>query len=691
MTHKATQSRRALITFATVSDALERSNDFLLGIAPLFGAVAEECAGEIFEADKFSRDVKAKFGLAIPDDVASFLAPRLVKAGLVETRSIGKDDKALFWTTARISPPGDTSTIENKLDAVIAEFSNFVGQLDAIVVTNYSTSELEEMIYDFLLSRDELLISAQSALAGASHSATKKFESEKEYVSARFLQYLADGRPDLFTFVSDIANAVLISEVIIDLGMEKPANIKTTLDVYVDAPLMMDLLDLSGPERKSYAEQVVKGLKSVGAHLFIFDHSVDEIRDNLHGMFAKQSQQRHGPTAEAIRRRVVDESYARYVMQNAEHAVETTGIPIFKNPESTLTVSQRAFFNDDDRMALLHLLISHYQYDKARERDMRSLEIVIAKRKGLKTSNLFGAGNLLLTHNLVLSAISRKFMRDHKAYEYERVPSIIGTLFAALWLQLGAQERIEISRRKLIVACAEAVRIRPEIIARMKESLRKIVPEKAEQFDAMMSQPRFMRLAMDASLGQETYLTQDKAVEAFDKLEKRLTSEIERNLKKERTTLKKRHDADVEKLRERLLELENEAERDRTRREEVVKRICVKRMRGFRFLARLAAWTLLAVGVSGVVLSALAGLDSFGIFFWPGLGLSIVFVVASYFEFTHAYVQRFIETLGEKCIRRVLRNLGYGQEESRLVMNVQTGDTAFKVQVPPLQLEPQAA
>jgi hypothetical protein len=113
-------------------------------------------------------------------------------------------------------------------------------------------------------------------------------------------------------------------------------------------------------------------------------------------------------------------------------------------------------------------------------------------------------------------------------------------------------------------------------------------------------------------------------------------------------------------------------------------------MRGFRFLARLAAWTLLAVGVSGVVLSALAGLDSFGIFFWPGLGLSIVFVVASYFEFTHAYVQRFIETLGEKCIRRVLRNLGYGQEESRLVMNVQTGDTAFKVQVPPLQLEPQS-
>ena len=188
--------------------------------------------------------------------------------------------------------------------------------------------------------------------------------------------------------------------------------------------------------------------------------------------------------------------------------------------------------------------------------------------------------------------------------------------------------------------------------------------------------------------GRETYLTQDKAVEAFDKLEKRLTSEIESKLKKERTTLNKRHVADVEKLQERLLQLENEAEHDRTCREEAVKRVCVKRMGGVGFLARLAAWALLAVGISGVVLSALAGLDSFGIFIWPGLGLSIAFVVASYFEFTHAYVQRFIETLGEKYIRRVLRNLGYGQEETRLVMNVKTDDTAFKAPIPSLQLEP---
>ena len=130
---------------------------------------------------------------------------------------------------------------------------------------------------------------------------------------------------------------MLISEVVLDLGSEKPAKVVNQHpQVYVDAPLMMDLLELSGPQRKSYAEQVVRGLRSIGANLSIFDHSVDEIRDNLHGLLTKQPQQRHGPTAEALRQREVDEVYVRYVMQNTEHAVSETGVPIFKNPISTL-------------------------------------------------------------------------------------------------------------------------------------------------------------------------------------------------------------------------------------------------------------------------------------------------------------------------------------------------------------------
>jgi hypothetical protein len=298
---------------------------------------------------------------------------------------------------------------------------------------------------------------------------------------------------------------------------------------------MMDLLELSGPERKSYADQVIRGLSSLGARLYI------------------------------LRRRAVDESYAKYVMQNTEHAVKETGVAIFRNPLSTITNSQRAYFTDEDRIELLHLLISQYESDKARDRDILSLEIVISRRQGSKTSNLFNSGHLLLTHNRVLSVLSRKFMRENKGYGFESVaPAVhISTLFAALWLELGAAERIEISRKQLVVACAEAVRIRPEIISRMRDTLQKIVPEKASQFDAMMSQPRYMQLAMDATLGQENLLTQQTTVEAFDKLEKRLVAEAESKAKAQHRVQRKTHKAELETSTQKIAELEEKITRER--------------------------------------------------------------------------------------------------------------------------------
>ena len=684
---KGTPSRRALLTFATVSQALEQSNDFLLGIAPLFGSLAEESAGDIFEEKKFAANVKAKFGLVIPEDVASFLAPRLLKAGLLEARDIGSGEKALFW----VPPAGhaDIRDVDIRLNNIVQLFSEFVGNLDAVVVRTYTDEELEEMLYDFLLRQDKLLTSAQAALIGGSVSTDVNFTSESEYVSARFIQHLASAEPELFDFLSDIANAVLISEVVLDLGSEKPARVANQHpQVYIDAPLMMDLLGLSGPQRKSYAEQMLHGLRSIGANVSIFDHSADEIRDNLHAVLGNQPQQRHGPTADALRRREVDEAYVSFVMQNTEHVVSETGVSIFENPLSTLNVSQKAFFSQIDEKELFHLLQPHYANDKARDRDILSLQIVISRRQAVRTSNLFAARHLLLTHNQILSVTSRKFMRENKGYLFEHVPPAvhISTLFAALWLELGAQERIEISRRKLIVACAEAVRIKPELISRMKDTLAKIVPDKAAQFEVMMSQPRFMQMAQDATLGQEIYLTEDKALEAFDKLDKHLQGEAERKIKAEGTKKRENHTAEITERDQRILSLEESIKRERERRDATVESIVGRKVWWLRLWARLAAVGFLSIGIIGLVLSYYMPDDTYGHI--TGFIISALFLIVAFFEYTYTVIFKQVSKYGERRIRRSLRRLGYDQEEVRLVLDPLTGDLVLKAIPPDFELTP---
>ncbi len=63
-------SRRALITYALVSESLDKSNDFLMGLAPIFVAIAEERDGQIFNPKTFASDAERFFGLMIPEEVA---------------------------------------------------------------------------------------------------------------------------------------------------------------------------------------------------------------------------------------------------------------------------------------------------------------------------------------------------------------------------------------------------------------------------------------------------------------------------------------------------------------------------------------------------------------------------------------------------------------------------------------------
>jgi hypothetical protein len=75
--------RRSLITFAAVSSALEESNDFFAGIAPIFATIGASRVGQIFNANEFCADAKKYFGLSMPVEVANHLAPRLTAVGIL--------------------------------------------------------------------------------------------------------------------------------------------------------------------------------------------------------------------------------------------------------------------------------------------------------------------------------------------------------------------------------------------------------------------------------------------------------------------------------------------------------------------------------------------------------------------------------------------------------------------------------
>jgi hypothetical protein len=599
-------SKSALITYAAVSDELENSNDFLKGIAPLFSPVAFDNVGRPFDAILFREQLRERFGLSIPEDVAAALIPRLRSVGLLEERrATSASTPIYFWTTGSTQPVAPAPLIVERIDRVIAAFSNFSKEFPSLVARQFSPEELEQVLFDFLLSEEREIEYAQKVLSQGPETGSYyvRYASEGQYLAARFLETLKVSDQALFEFVGEIKNAIVVSQVIIELGTKKKVGPRTVdLMVYLDSPFVMDYLGLSGPERKSYALQIVSGLRALNANVAIFDHSVAEIRSNLQAVLSAQPHQRTGPTAQALRTGAVDEAFVKSVMHNPEYSVEQTDIPIAKITLSTLPPRQKGYFSKEDENRLYSLMRGIHRNEKARERDVSSVGIVIARREGYVT-NPFRSKHLLATDNSAVSRVSSRFMREEKGAEVLTVPPALhlSRVVAAIWLEVGLQDKLDITSKQLVASCVRALSVNPAIIVKIRHNLRKINPENVEQYEAIISQPRYLQMSMDSVLGQPQYINSETSVEIFDRIRDDI---VEEERAKVAADTKKRRQKERRELTDKAKEVEElaaELDKMSSARKKTVEAILSPKLKSLPLKINLVSLFTLAVGVAGLV------------------------------------------------------------------------------------------
>lgn len=358
----------------------------------------------------------------------------------------------------------------------------------------------------------------------------------------------------MFGLLGDIANAAILSEVILELGDGRPSpDRKVDLTVYIDAPIAMDALGLSGAKAKEYSAAIIENLVKIGAKPAIFDHSVEEVRDNLHGLLQQDVRDRKGVTADAIRSGEVDISFVAAVKNNVEEYIQKCGIQILNRPETTLSVQQRSKFTRDDEQYLFSKLNSLYAKEKALDRDILSIRMVVCKRDGHVSTDVFRAKHLMLTRNNLLPSVSGKMLEENKQTHRSRVPPVesVSKISAALWLELGPSEKVDISRKQLVAACSRVASVRPEILDKLYSVLQRIVPEKAEQFKVMISNPHHIKTVMNFTAGSEEYITDKTAVEAFDRLSSEMVAE-------ERKKGRQREKRQADKYKDHVSTIENQ-------------------------------------------------------------------------------------------------------------------------------------
>lgn len=555
--------RRMLITYAVVSHEMVGSNDILSGLLPFFEPILVPKNGQIFDNTEFIREVAANTHWNLTVDVASQIVDRMARAKWL-TRETAVQDDVIYRVTLPTSLPSEGNAEKlMQLDRLVTQFSSFLATLPDPPPPISSFEETKELLLQWMVDSFSLPASARVPNGTSLTETTEipnvdsRISPTEQYLFARFVVWVTNNDSELSKLLAEIGGAVMLTEVILHFRNPSSANRRQLrLSVFVDAPMIMDYLGLSGRTFRDSAAYTIDKFRNMGCTIACFSHSRDEIRDILMALTHSDHVSRFGPTADALRRKEITESQVAVTLASLDQQLKKARIEIVATTLGQLR-STRTFFPDELVEKLTNELgQSNYS---ARERDAKSAAMVMRKRQGHRTSDLFDARVIMVSQNRRLcSAAKRVTIDDDLLGQWDIGPVIHRSDAAgALFLVMGSDEREKVSRAELLGICMNITRLRPRIVEEVKSQLIGLQSSLSEEdLDALLTDPRCAVALMDATVGADRVVDRSNVEKIVEVVKLSLLNEEQRRfeieLKDSEARAAKRYDEQEEHWRSEL-------------------------------------------------------------------------------------------------------------------------------------------
>jgi hypothetical protein len=559
-----------LITYAIVSREMIGCEDIISGLLPFFEPLLVKYNGQLFDKGAFMNDVLNSLTWAITSDIADQIIGRMIKKGWL-TRELPANDQVYH-----VSLPDSSKVIEetnvSRLEEVSDAFDYFLDTLPKRP-SNLSTGQARtEMLLEWLVASFSQPQNTDDNSDGE-HKGRPKSElrhQAESHLCARFALWLSRMNPSLAQYLAEIGGAVILTEVI--FHFRKPTFKRRSVSqlvVLVDAPLLMDYLGLSGPVLKESAAHIIDKFREVGATIGCFGHSRDEIFSILTALLASDEAGRYGPTAEALRRGDITLAEVRSVFAGLDSRIKKAGVQKITNTPGQMT-SVATYFPDElvdeveRRLGQSNL--------PARERDARSVAVVMRKRQGHRSGDLFDCRAVLLSQSRTLVVIANSVCIANDLLGAHDIGPVIHRSQAAgaLFLVMGLGEREKVSRSQLLGTCMDIVKLRPRIVSDLKAQLGKATAGLSEEeLDSLLTDPRCATALMDSTVGAGKIIDRHNVEEIVQNIKlSLLDTEAQRHADQLKELKRRMKEEQIRRQREfesRLANLEREWELDRER------------------------------------------------------------------------------------------------------------------------------
>jgi hypothetical protein len=325
-------TQRALRIFAVLESYRAGSSDILDALLPFFEPILAEFPGSTLNVSQFATRVSEAYRWNFTADIVEELIPRFQSKGWVQKIS-GTSQEAAYRVTydnpsAGPSVAPDDIAITKTLVTLAEEFTKFIDVISPLTKFAMDTNSLADMLVEWLISIDAYTedvlrqkalqttnIEGQLGIAVVVSDAST-LSSEEKYLCARFVKSLFEKKSPFIADLCKLASIGLLTEVVQDFHKPTTQVKATNLFVYLDAPVAMDLLGVSGKEAAANILPLIQKLQEIGGTVRIFRQSVDELQGALDAVLRRNAPERTGATAGALRRNEVMEAFVRQVAQD---------------------------------------------------------------------------------------------------------------------------------------------------------------------------------------------------------------------------------------------------------------------------------------------------------------------------------------------------------------------------------------
>lgn len=525
-------TRTTARVYGTLTALGTESSDVLEKLIPFFDPILRPNHGQRLDVVGFAAEVRQTYKWNFNTDIVEVFIPRLVDAGWLVP-----DNPDIEQTTYTITAPEDDAGTgeagagaDAELRAIAGEFRDFARVLSPLTAIPKDIEEFEDILIEWLLyveAFSEHNIEFQTSISrdgdGKLHSyvsvpRTTSLTDEEEFLCARFVEHSINSDPKTAEILTRIASIGLLTEVVQDFIKPNTPVETSNLVVYLDGPVALELLGVSGKAARENTQPIISELQRIGASVRLFGQSIDEMRTSLQAVL--QNPRPTGPTAQAMARGEVIREFVVAVAKDPEPFLKELGVNVAyrtlkQNP------NEHAYFSEE-QWREIYSSLSFQQNNLAREHDSDITTLVMRQRHGIEDSDLFKSRFLAMTRNGLLAQLTRRRCVEMGLLSPRAVPPVLHrrVIAATMWLRTGLSDQdLEVPKRLLLANCERVLAIRPGVVDAVKRLTDSLGDEeKARQLDLLVSQERSAQMLMDKTLGAPSVVTLENLPLLFDEM-----------------------------------------------------------------------------------------------------------------------------------------------------------------------------